>query len=171
MQLTPEQQKLVEDNHNLIYSFLNSHRLSIDDYYDVAAIGLCKAAYHFDPAKGIAFSTYAYKLIQNEILREMRKNNNISHGGNVPDVSLQEPTTQDDDTLTLGDMIPANYGNPEDALAVDSIHNAIDKLDPKHREIMKLFISGYKQGEIANIVGTSQANVSRIICKCRKDIA
>ena len=171
MQLTLEQQKLVEDNHNLIYSFLNSHGLSIDDYYDVAAIGLCQAAALFDASKGLKFSTYAYTAMRNEVLKEIQKDKAIKNGGGAITVSLQEPTTQDDEPLTIGDGIPANYGNPDDVLAVDCAVDNINKLCPKHREIMKLFISGYKQGEIADIIGTSQANVSRIICKCRKDIA
>lgn len=171
MQLTPEQQKLVEDNHNLIYSFLNSRGLSIDDYYDVAAIGLCQAAALFDASKGLKFSTYAYTAMRNEVLKEIRKEKAIKNGGGAITVSLQEPTTQDGEPLTIGDGIPANYGNPDDAIAVESIHNAIDKLNPKHREVMKLFVAGYSQSEIADIVGTGRANVSRIICKCRKDIA
>lgn len=171
MQLTLEQQKLVEDNHNLIYSLLKAMSVSADDYYDVAAIGLCQAAALFDASKGLKFSTYAYTAMRNEVLKEIRKDKAIKNGGGAITVSLQEPTTQDDEPLTIGDGIPANYGNPDDMLAVESIHGTIDKLNPKHQEVMKLFISGYKQGEIADIIGTSQANVSRIICKCRKDIA
>ena len=46
-QLTPEQQKLVTDNHNLIYSLANAKNIDLDEYYDVLAIGLCKAAITF----------------------------------------------------------------------------------------------------------------------------
>ena len=42
--LNEYQQKYAEQNHNLIYGILNDKNLSIDEYYDVAAIGLCKAA-------------------------------------------------------------------------------------------------------------------------------
>lgn len=34
--MTREAQRLVEDNHNLIYKFLRNHNLE-DDWYDVAA--------------------------------------------------------------------------------------------------------------------------------------
>lgn len=38
--LNKEQQKLVEDNHNLIYSFAKSRMVDTEEYYDVFAIGL-----------------------------------------------------------------------------------------------------------------------------------
>ena len=48
--MTRESQRLVEDNHNLIYKFLRNHNLE-DDWYDVAAIGLCKAANNYNSDK------------------------------------------------------------------------------------------------------------------------
>lgn len=56
MKLSDEQVKLVEENHNLIYSFLSSNNFLADDYYDLAAIALCETALHYDPSKG-SFST------------------------------------------------------------------------------------------------------------------
>ena len=62
IQLNDEQRKLVEDNHNLIYQYLIDNKLPQDEYYDIAAIGLCKAALKYDTSKG-AFSTYVYRAI------------------------------------------------------------------------------------------------------------
>ena len=52
IQLNDEQRKLVADNHNLIYQYLIDNNLPQDEYYDIAAIGLCKAALKYDTAKG-----------------------------------------------------------------------------------------------------------------------
>lgn len=46
--LTPQQQKLVEDNHNLIYSLAYKKNINLDEFYGDLAIGLCKAALAFD---------------------------------------------------------------------------------------------------------------------------
>ena len=70
--ITEEQKKLAEENHNLIYRFLSKYNLSIDDYYDIAAIGLCKAAMTFDKSKS-KFSTYAFKCMYMIMLHEKRK--------------------------------------------------------------------------------------------------
>ena len=61
-----EQKKLFEDNHNLIYSYAKKKHISSEKWYDVLAIGLCKAARSFDPDKG-KFSTWAYRFFDNEI--------------------------------------------------------------------------------------------------------
>ncbi len=64
--LSKDQQDLVSDNHNLIYSYANKMNLDINEYYDLLAIGLCKAAKMYDPNRGYAFSTYAYFVMRNE---------------------------------------------------------------------------------------------------------
>lgn len=69
IQLNDEQRKLVADNHNLIYQYLIDNNLPQDEYYDIAAIGLCKAALEYDTSKG-AFSTYVYRAIKNNISRD-----------------------------------------------------------------------------------------------------
>ena len=70
LKLNDEQRKLVEQNHNLIYSAMTKcgiRRQDFDDYYGFAAIGLCKAAIDYDKTRCISFSTYAYLCIEYEI--------------------------------------------------------------------------------------------------------
>ena len=69
IKLNNEQRKLVEDNHNLIYQYLIDNNLPQDEYYDMVAIGICKAAMKYDTSKG-AFSTYVYKVVTNYINTE-----------------------------------------------------------------------------------------------------
>ena len=69
-QLNKTQQKLVEDNHNLIYSFMNKNKLSFDaveDWYGTCAIGLCKAALTYNPDRNVKFSVLAYVCMSNEM--------------------------------------------------------------------------------------------------------
>ena len=46
--MTDYQKQLVTDNHNLIYRFLQKEKLNMEDWYDLAAIGMCKAAKTFN---------------------------------------------------------------------------------------------------------------------------
>ena len=72
MRLTPEQQRVVEENMGLVVKVIQDkvHDLnqdscfSFEDLRQIGAIGLCKAA---ATDKGGCFSTYAYRLIWNEI--------------------------------------------------------------------------------------------------------
>lgn len=71
-QLNQTQQRLVEENHNLIYSFMNKNKLSfesVEDWYGTCAIGLCKAALIYDPGKNVKFNTLAYVCMSNEMKR------------------------------------------------------------------------------------------------------
>lgn len=72
MRLTKEQQMKVNDNIRLVQKVINDkvHRskqlgiYSYDDIFQIGCIGLCKAV---ATDKGGTFSTYAYRLIWNEI--------------------------------------------------------------------------------------------------------
>lgn len=70
--LTPQQQKLVEDNHNLIYSLAYKKNINLDEFYGDLAIGLCKAALAFDENRG-KFSTLAYTSMYNEYKIRLRQ--------------------------------------------------------------------------------------------------
>ena len=43
VKLTDEQRKIVEANHDFIDNFLNKYLYDIEEFYDLAAIGLCEA--------------------------------------------------------------------------------------------------------------------------------
>ena len=72
MKLTPEQQHVVENNMGLVGKVIKNKVHGIDqlgcftydDLFQIGCIGLCKAA---ATDKGGCFSTYAYRVIWNEI--------------------------------------------------------------------------------------------------------
>ena len=69
--MTEEQKLLVENNHNLIYFMIHKMNESVEEYYDLAAIALCKAAISYQSDNG-SFSNYACRCIRNEILLDHR---------------------------------------------------------------------------------------------------
>ena len=80
MKLSPAQQQKVEDNMKLVGKVIKdkvhgpnqSGIYSYEDLTQIGYIGLCKAAY---TDKGGCFSTYAYRLIWNEICDALIKAN------------------------------------------------------------------------------------------------
>lgn len=70
IKLNTEQKKLVEDNHDLIYGFMTKYRLDFSTWYDVCAIGLCKAGMAYDGSN--RFSTFAYYCMHNEVKKAKR---------------------------------------------------------------------------------------------------
>lgn len=160
--MTKEQQKLVEENHNLIYSFLSKHHLSIEEHYDLAAIGLCKAGKTYN--EGMSnFSTYAYKCMFNAVMCEIRK---YKYQKTIPDsmVVYYQAETQNDagDITAFLDFIPSN-DNVEDSILSEVMFDEYAKtLKDRDKKIFSLLREGYTQKEIGKIVGCSQTQVSRV---------
>ena len=163
IQITEEQRKLVEDNHNLIYSFLQKYHLTIDEYYGLAAIGLCKAGKTYNGEKS-NFSTYAYKCMFTTVMCELRKNKQAK---TIPEHQIfyyqaELDNNNGGDTALFMNYIPSKE-NVEDSVLSEVIFDEYaSKLKDRDKKIFSLFREGYKQKEICKIVGCSQPQVSRV---------
>lgn len=75
IKMTKEQEKLVNENIKLagfvarkfLHYFNNSTAYSYDDVFQIASIGLCKAAETYESDRDCSFSSYAYTVMRNEI--------------------------------------------------------------------------------------------------------
>ena len=149
------QQKMIEDNMNLVKYIFNKkfskNREMEEDILQEGYIGLTIAAKTFDQDTGIMFSTYAYKVIYNQILMFLRGNKNKDM------VSLDEEVVEDGSTLV--DMLVADTEEP--ALYTD-LHKAIKSLKPKLRDtILDIYFDGKYYREVAEGLGMTKQNVSK----------
>lgn len=159
--LTEEQKKLVEDNHNLIYSFMNKEHLFIDEYYDICAIGLCKAAYYYN-AEFSNFSTFAYKVMNNEVKQHFRK---MFKEAAIPEDKIMYYNSLIDDSEKYSFLyfIPDKSASTEaECLSKIYLDEYIKKIPERDRKILLLCYLGYTQMEVSKIIGISQSQVSRI---------
>lgn len=167
--LNEQQRKLVEDNHNLIYSFLNSHHLSLDaveDWYGTAAIGLCKAALIYDESRGSKFSTLAYLCMDNEVKMIMRNNRKC-----VSTVASLDDEVRSSDGCCLADVVPDNRDFYFSIYLNDAIAIATRKLSERDKQFIDLIVNhGKTNTEIARQFGVSQPTVSRVYCGFIKSI-
>jgi RNA polymerase sigma factor (sigma-70 family) len=153
-------EKIVEENHNLIYAFLNKCHLPTNEYYDLAAIGLCKAAKTWDCNKQ-KFCTYAYTCMFNEVMGEKRKyrcqkrieSNNL--------VSLDAYIDTEHD-VSLLDIVSNSYSVEDEIIAKIDVNSFVKSLKDRDKQVVDLFALGYCQDDIADIIGVSQATISRI---------
>ena len=119
MTLNNTQKSLVEDNHDLIYSYLEYRNLSLDapeDWYGAAAIGLCKAAIMYSGNGEYDFSHIAYPYMENEILEIIKEHSNNAS----PTFYLDEQLGGNQDCLYLDDII----SNQEDCFTTSRIKGA-----------------------------------------------
>lgn len=158
--ITEKQKKLVEDNHGLIFSFLKKYDLSNDDYYDLAAIGLCDAAINYQD--GISkFSTYAWKCMSTSISNSTKK-----YKKTIPEELLvyyqAKNYSQTNEEYLLLDFISSSDNVENCVISKMMCEKYKSLLDNREREVLDLLVSGYKQEEVGKIVGCSQPHVTRI---------
>ena len=184
VKLTPEQQKLVEDNHNLIYYLAQLDGISIDDNYGVLAIGLCKAAHYYNPGRG-SFANFAVLVMR----RELSKANNIGYrvkrggrgldreGGNksglkeITVLSYDEIIKDLDSNVTYKDCLRDDTDYADDvigAINAEWLKSIIG--DSRTLIFIKLNIIGYSLSEIARAYGISRQAVDQAIKRERKKI-
>ena len=161
--MTDEQRQLITDNHNLIFSFLQRYNLDEEDFYDVAAIGLCRAAmtYKADIAK---FSTYAYRCMLTTVNNEFKGKNRVKRIPEELIVSYNvECCAEDGDEISeFIDIFPSDVDIEKEVLLLTQIKEYLNGLTDRERLIFQLIIDGYTMREIAKMMGCSHQNISRI---------
>lgn len=163
--LTKEQQQLVEDNHNLIYSYLHKRHLPIDstfDFYGDAALGLCTAAHMYNPSLGFKFSVIAYKAMETEINNSLKRiNKYINCILNTENLECFEEKAENEL------IIDYDY-----FLALRNIVNKYYKqLSDRDKQLIKMYLSGnYTLEKIGNALGISRQRVSEIIKRFRSNV-
>lgn len=161
-----EKEQLVLSNIGLVGIVMRQCSLSIqdEDLFATGVVGLIKAVNTFDKSKGYAFTTYAVKIIRNEIYMTFRKKN----------VSIAFSL---DDTYKLdnGESISYMDMTADDKTFEESIENKVilkqlfSKLSAREQQVFFMtYGENMTQKKISDLLGVSQAQVSRILRKVRE---
>lgn len=175
------EEELILKNINLIYVTLKKLNLfdRRDEFYDVGMIGLVKGAKKYNPNLGYTAGTYLGRCIYNEILMYIRNNNSTKK---IPENMTTYLSTKTTDKLSVGDLIKDDFDVEEDLIRneqIEILYKEISKLTKNEQLVLNLYygLNGYKakrQTEISEIIGLTQAHVSRIknkaIEKLRKEM-
>ena len=152
---------LILENEKLAYSIVHKYRnkfkIDYEDLKSTAILGLVKAANTFDSCKNTKFSSYAYIVIENEILMVLRSESKLnritSYNENIKD------------NLTLLDVLDGGEYFEDLFIAsqqVAALINYIDELPNRLKIIVNLVLEGYTQIEIAERLDISQSQVSML---------
>ena len=190
-------EELVAENMPLIKSVVRRYKNKMTEYEDLiqlGTLGLIKAINNFDLNYDVKFSTYAVPMIAGEIKRFMRDDGAIKVSRSVKAIkeiadkfnleatevtfvleSSRYPVSMDsesdDDNMSLKDRI-ADPGDFNDALDKMLLKDAIMKLKERDRKIIILrYFRDRTQSEVAEELGVSQVQVSRLESKILKQIA
>ena len=152
----------------------------VEDLISIGTIGLIKAVNTFSLERNIKLATYASRCIENEILMYLRKSSQLRN-----EISIDYPLNVDWDGNEL--LLSELLGSDPDAVnrdieqeaEKDMLLNAVGKLSPREKKIMKLRFGlestkEHTQKEVADELGISQSYISRlekrIIHRLKKDL-
>lgn len=174
MSLTKEQNKLFEENQNLVYAtvhrrfsdprFHQAHGLEKEDLFQYGLIGLYKACKDFNTSKGARFSSYAINRIVWKIQDEARKDslNNINNQSfDLSDEVSTEVKLYETDfgEVTLLDILECKRNDIREA-EVESIIEHLDKTVGKGiTDMVKLRLKGYTYKEVGEELGMTHQGV------------
>lgn len=165
-------QKLIEHNLRLVAYIARKYVKAgrdADDVISIGTIGLIKAVSTYDPAKGVALSSYASRCAENEILMSIR-----SERRQVQEVSLYDSigTDGDGNEIALSDILGSDPDTVLEAvqssLERERIKKAVSAALTKREALvisMRFGLSGgyaMTQREVARLLGISRSYISRI---------
>lgn len=163
--MTAEQQKLVEENMGLVGKVIKdkvhgigqNSAYSYDDLFQIGCIGLCKAAI---TDKGGCFSTYAYRLIWNEICDELIRTTRL---------------TQREQTADIIEILALSAQDCTDPFESCSLRHALEQaksmaqgVTAKGIRCLELTLQGYSSQEVGTIVEAEAATVRMWMTKARR---
>ena len=165
MTLTSQQMRIVEENMGLVGKVIKDkvHGLGqpgtpeYDDLFQIGCIGLCKAA---ATDKGGCFSTYAYRLIWNEICDELARTTRLiqkEQGSEAID-AIVDCRSQEESPLhtsELRQLLQQAKANASGAAA-------------KGITCLELTVQGYNSKEIAKLLKAEAATVRVWMSKARR---
>ena len=147
--LTPLERSFAEENHNLIYKFLNDKHLPEDDYYDVVVFGFLRAVkrYFAEPAlQKYSFSTLAMWSMHREYLKFLKTKRSQKRTADI--ISLQ---AMDENVSTTGEFDDLS---PELEMQL-LLHALAGKTSQRQQNILRLRGYGYPLQDIAEKHGIS----------------
>ena len=162
--LTNEQRRLAEENHDLVYAFLQNNHLQESQYYDVVIFGyLCAVQEYCENTKlrRYSFSTVAWKKMQRELTdyykylsREKRL---------VQTVSLQELLSDEDSSPCYEDLVGWKDELMTQLKMELLLHALATKLPRRQMRVIRMKLDGAKMHEIAKAEHITFHDINRLL--------
>lgn len=164
--LTPEQRKLAEKHHNFIFYFMKRKGLDQEEFYDILAIALCKAVRTYDPSE-YAFATYCYRCFENALRMYIRDNKRRVQSAPFSAFEIHDDSGDIDNVIEETVSCEKAIQTFDELETYMAMEGFVSHIPEKLRQVLDLHLKEYTQQQIAEILGTSQSQVSRMLAKIR----
>jgi RNA polymerase sigma factor for flagellar operon FliA len=134
-----------------------------EDLESFGYMGLVQAARAYDPARGVAFSTYAYHCIENTIRAQLQR----ASRREFDCLSLDALVGDDEDGTPLAELIPDETADAErqaiDSAEQDALRHTVRSLPPRLAEIIQdLYFAQHSAAEVARRHGLTPQRVQAL---------
>lgn len=143
---------------SILNHFLNKFKYDREEYYGVAAEGLCYALHGYDSSKGICFKTYAFQVMKKCCQRYIRDMHREKRKANVLSFSyfINENGEENDILEYVPDMSDEHHKSD----VMDSIISDLNKVMNQFEvEMTLLFMEGYSDEQVAKIMHCSLKDI------------
>lgn len=154
--LTSKEKQFAEENHSLIYKFLNNGNYNIEDYYNIAVFGYLKAVqiYHrIEEKRKYKFSVIAWKYMQAEMGNYFRMETAKKRTTEENILSLDADAEEIDSLYNIVGGKSAEADVMEDA----AIQELFNSLTDAQQKIVTLKIEGYNNTEVCELLGMASS--------------
>lgn len=177
-----EFERVVLRYHKIILRYVKTYYLPGGDYRDMyqwGLIGLYKAVCHFDEERGRSFRLIAELNIKNTIKSAVTMYNRKKHYILNEALSLNTLTESPGMNGQLESVVLLNKKLPDDPAALIIEKEAISTINGElsnvlsnlEKRVIDLHIEGYKQREIAQILGLQEKVVDNAVQRARNKMA
>lgn len=180
--LTDDQRLLVEENTPLAvkrgwrwkYKLEEYGIFPLDECIAMCYEGLCKAAKGYDESKGVKFSTFAYRCMDNEFYLWFKYNSKQKRKANIETESIHKVIHTDKNGVdtTLLELIPSlNESDESDNHVL--VQTLLNNLNQKEIDYLTMYYLQRKTyREIGEHYGTSyqaaQTKIKNTVVKCKR---
>ena len=135
--------------------------VDFDDCLSICLLGLSKAGKSYDSTRNTTFSTYAYKVIQNELFMHYRQaSRSIEYRANCS--SLNDVIYKDTELLDIiADDNEPLHESVSKTLLLEKLRDEICKLPYRYKFIIVKYLQGNTMNEIADKLNVSQPTISK----------
>lgn len=167
--LNERQRDYASEHIGLVYRFLHSKFLNVDDYYDIVIFGYLAAVQQYDEDQRLqrrySFSTIAWRQMRFSLFAHYRSCSRLKR--NAPVISIYEE--RNDSTLALDSLLPDRQKNIHES-ATDKIYalELMSYMTDKEQEVVKLKAHGYTYKEIATQCDLSISAVGSRFSRMRR---
>ena len=170
--LTTEQQRFAEDNHNLVYAFLNDKKLQDEDFYDIVVFGYLKAVKEYSTNFALSnkykFSTISYKYMRSEVCRHYDYLNRQKRSGFS--VSLDSLIYGDGEALHLHEVLSAPDSHVIDFQTELIMLELASRVSKRDMDVIRMKADGCGVREISKAQNMPMKGVKELLAGLRETV-